>query len=136
MTNDVIFCLLTSLVGFFGTIFADEVQNNVFGDPLKVCSVDPLTGWHRDGFCRTDEFDSGTHTVCAQMTLEVVNQIPFSGRFMATLSSNFRFINQCNKQKTILSSHLRMKNYKATDLWCRPLSQLILSFKVAYHGLI
>ena len=41
---------------------------NVLGKPLEECSRNPLTGWFRDGFCRTDENDSGSHVVCALIT--------------------------------------------------------------------
>ncbi len=44
------------------------MANNVFGEPLTVCSVAPLTGYYRDGCCETGEDDAGTHTVCAVMT--------------------------------------------------------------------
>ena len=37
---------------------------NVHGQPLEACSIDPLTGWYRDGCCNTDEHDRGLHTVC------------------------------------------------------------------------
>ena len=41
---------------------------NVLGSPLQVCSVEPLTGFMRDGVCHTGPQDIGSHTVCAQMT--------------------------------------------------------------------
>ena len=41
---------------------------NVLGGPLESCSGDPVTGWFRDGCCRTDELDFGRHVVCAVMT--------------------------------------------------------------------
>ncbi|MCB9681869.1 MAG: DUF2237 domain-containing protein [Alphaproteobacteria bacterium] len=41
---------------------------NVLGGPLVACSFEPLTGWFRDGCCRTDAQDRGEHTVCAQVT--------------------------------------------------------------------
>ncbi|MBV18716.1 MAG: hypothetical protein CMA56_02495, partial [Euryarchaeota archaeon] len=41
-----------------------EPSLNVHGHPLEPCSVDPLTGWYRDGCCNTDEHDRGMHTVC------------------------------------------------------------------------
>jgi hypothetical protein len=41
---------------------------NVLGEPLVPCSYDPLTGYFRDGCCRTDESDLGTHVVCARVT--------------------------------------------------------------------
>ncbi len=47
---------------------SDEIQKNVFGEPLEPCSNNPLTGWFRDGCCNTDKNDRGVHTVCAKVT--------------------------------------------------------------------
>jgi uncharacterized protein (DUF2237 family) len=41
---------------------------NVFGEPLVPCSFDPLTGYFRDGCCKTNQDDVGTHVVCAVIT--------------------------------------------------------------------
>ncbi len=41
---------------------------NVLGSVLQACSMDPLTGWHRDGCCRSGAGDAGVHVVCAQVT--------------------------------------------------------------------
>lgn len=41
---------------------------NVLGEPLEPCSFDPLTGFWRDGHCRTGGQDVGVHGVCAVMT--------------------------------------------------------------------
>ena len=41
---------------------------NVFGEPLQVCSLNPMTGFFRDGCCDTSRQDRGSHTVCAVMT--------------------------------------------------------------------
>ncbi|GAB4319796.1 MAG: DUF2237 domain-containing protein [Candidatus Sumerlaeia bacterium] len=43
---------------------------NVLGGVLEPCSFNPLTGFYRDGCCRTGTDDLGIHTVCAQMTIE------------------------------------------------------------------
>ena len=43
-------------------------SRNVLGGPLEPCSMQPRTGWFRDGCCNTDEQDRGSHTVCAQVT--------------------------------------------------------------------
>jgi hypothetical protein len=40
-------------------------RRNILGTSLTTCSLEPLTGWYRDGFCRTDERDRGVHVVCA-----------------------------------------------------------------------
>lgn len=43
-------------------------SRNVLGAPLALCSNAPRTGWFRDGCCRTDANDLGSHVVCAVMT--------------------------------------------------------------------
>ncbi len=43
---------------------------NVLGTELEDCSLDPLTGFYRDGCCRTGVEDLGLHTVCIQATKE------------------------------------------------------------------
>ena len=42
-----------------------ELPLNVLGQPLVACSFDPLTGFFRDGCCKTNEEDLGSHLVCA-----------------------------------------------------------------------
>ncbi|TAD92091.1 MAG: DUF2237 domain-containing protein [Bacteroidetes bacterium] len=41
---------------------------NVFGEELECCCTSPLTGFYRDGFCRTGQHDTGRHVVCARVT--------------------------------------------------------------------
>lgn len=43
---------------------------NVLGGALESCSTRPMTGWHRDGACRTGDDDPGRHAICAEMTAE------------------------------------------------------------------
>ena len=45
----------------------NKKQKNVLGGDLELCSSNPLTGWHRDGCCNTDNNDYGLHTVCAKV---------------------------------------------------------------------
>ncbi|MGF1464430.1 MAG: DUF2237 family protein [Maricaulaceae bacterium] len=45
-----------------------DKQTNVLGEALAPCSRDPLTGFYRDGCCRTGPEDGGAHVVCAVMT--------------------------------------------------------------------
>jgi uncharacterized protein (DUF2237 family) len=44
---------------------SDSNSLNVFGEPLKTCSCNPMTGYFRDGKCHTTDNDIGTHVVCA-----------------------------------------------------------------------
>lgn len=48
-------------------------QINVFGEPLEICSTDPITGYFRDGYCNTDTTDKGSHTVAAVISEEFLN---------------------------------------------------------------
>lgn len=57
---------------------------NVLGGPLRTCSTQPMTGYFRDGCCRTDDTDEGVHTVCAVMTAEFLE---FSRRIGNDLST-------------------------------------------------
>ena len=43
---------------------------NVLGTPLKPCSMEPLTGFYRNGCCDTGVDDLGLHTICVQVTAE------------------------------------------------------------------
>ena len=43
---------------------------NVLGGELAPCSFDPVTGFFRDGTCRTEGRDPGFHAICAVMTEE------------------------------------------------------------------
>jgi uncharacterized protein len=49
---------------------AEVTATNVLGGRLAVCSLAPMTGWHRDGCCTTDANDHGRHVVCAEVTAE------------------------------------------------------------------
>ena len=42
----------------------------MLGGPLETCGTDPLTGFYRDGRCRTGPGDFGSHTVCAVVSGE------------------------------------------------------------------
>lgn len=48
----------------------NEFPRNVLGEPLQPCCERPVTGFYRDGSCRTGPEDLGLHTVCAQMSAE------------------------------------------------------------------
>ena len=47
---------------------AEQAARNVLGQPLVACSFDPLTGFFRDGCCKTGPEDVGSHLVCAIVT--------------------------------------------------------------------
>ena len=44
---------------------AATAPRNVLGGVLKACGTSPMTGYYRDGYCRTDALDRGVHVVAA-----------------------------------------------------------------------
>lgn len=66
-----------------------EIQQNIFGNPLEICSTDPMTGWKRDGRCNTHENDRGTHTVCAELTDEFLDYTKTMGNDLSTPRGSF-----------------------------------------------
>jgi len=61
-----------------------EDQKNVLGEKLEPCSVDPLTGWLRNGCCNTDKLDHGLHTVCARVTTKFLEWAKITGNDLIT----------------------------------------------------
>lgn len=57
---------------------------NVLGGELEPCSVDPVTGFYRDGTCRTGGQDVGVHAVCAVMTEEFLAFSAAAGNDLST----------------------------------------------------
>ena len=74
---------------------------NVLGTALVPCSYDPLTGYFRDGCCKTDESDTGSHLICARVTEEFLTYSSERGNDLATPRPEHRF-----------------KGLKPGDRWC------------------
>ena len=64
---------------------------NVFGEKLAVCSLDPMTGFYRNGCCDTDSNDLGLHLVCAQVTEEFLRFSKSKGNNLITPFPLFNF---------------------------------------------
>lgn len=67
------------------------MPKNVLGGPLTCCCTKPMTGFYRDGFCRTDEHDQGRHVVCAIMTESFLNFTRSRGNDLSTPLTNYQF---------------------------------------------
>jgi len=74
---------------------------NVLGGELKCCCLKPLTGFYRDGYCRTGPDDLGRHTVCAILTDEFLEFTLSMGNDLITPRPEFNF-----------------PGLKAGDKWC------------------
>ena len=57
---------------------------NVLGTKLKCCSKFPLTGFFRDGFCKTNTNDKGSHVIAAVMTIDFLNFTKSMGNDLST----------------------------------------------------
>ncbi|MFN7873746.1 MAG: DUF2237 family protein [Pirellula sp.] len=86
---------------------------NVLGQPLQSCSVDPMTGFFRDGCCRSGAEDIGLHLVCSVMTDEFLAFSKSRGNDLTTPVPQFRF-----------------PGLKAGDRWCL----CVLRWKEAFEA--
>ena len=64
---------------------------NVLGGALETCSIDPLTGFFRDGCCTTGPGDSGSHTVCAVVTADFLAFSRSRGNDLSTPRPEYGF---------------------------------------------
>ncbi len=67
------------------------MERNVLGGPLESCSVEPLTGFYRDGACRTGPGDLGSHTICAVVSAEFLDYQRTIGNDLSTPVPQYDF---------------------------------------------
>jgi uncharacterized protein (DUF2237 family) len=67
------------------------MEKNIFGEPLQSCCTKPMTGYFRDGLCRTISDDTGTHTVCAIMTKGFLEFSALKGNDLVTPMPYYQF---------------------------------------------
>jgi uncharacterized protein (DUF2237 family) len=67
------------------------MQRNVLGGPLESCSTDPLTGFYRDGCCRSGPEDLGSHTICAVVSSEFLDYQQSVGNDLTTPVAEYMF---------------------------------------------
>ncbi len=63
----------------------------MLGGPLESCGSDPMTGFYRDGCCRTGEQDRGSHTICAVVTAEFLEHQRRIGNDLGTPLPQYDF---------------------------------------------
>ncbi len=66
-------------------------DRNVLGGELEPCGTEPLTGFYRDGSCRTGPEDRGSHTICAVVTEEFLEHQRRIGNDLATPVPEYGF---------------------------------------------
>lgn len=82
-------------------VMAEKTAENINGGSLQICSLKPMTGFFRDGYCNTNYRDHGTHVVCAIMTDEFLKFTKSKGNDLSTPKPEYRF-----------------QGLKAGDKWC------------------
>jgi uncharacterized protein len=66
-------------------------DRNVLGGELEPCGNDPVTGFYRDGCCRSGPEDFGSHTICAVVTAEFLDHQRRIGNDLSTPSPIYGF---------------------------------------------
>ncbi|MGI8504004.1 MAG: DUF2237 family protein [Hassallia sp.] len=74
---------------------------NVLDEKLEPCCTSLMTGYYRDGFCRTGGQDFGVHVICAQVTAEFLEFTKSRGNDLSTPHPEYQF-----------------PGLKAGDRWC------------------
>jgi uncharacterized protein (DUF2237 family) len=86
---------------------------NVLGGALKACSYDPVTGYFRDGCCRTRPDDTGLHVVCARMTDEFLAFSFSRGNDLVTPRPEWRFAGLLAGQRWCLCAERWLEAWRA-----------------------
>ncbi len=77
------------------------MARNILGTELIECSLDPMTGFYRNGKCDTCGDDAGQHSICAQMTEPFLEFSASLGNDLMTPMPDYQF-----------------PGLKAGDFWC------------------
>jgi uncharacterized protein (DUF2237 family) len=88
------------------------MPHNLLGTELIACSTAPMTGFYRDGCCRTGGDDAGVHTVCAEVSDEFLAFSRAVGNDLSTPRPEFAYDAGVAPPVVLAASHI-----KALD-WC------------------
>ncbi len=79
----------------------NEEERNVFGEPLEPCSMDPVTGYYRNGHCCAGAEGRARHLVCVEATDAFLAFSKAHGNDLSTPRPEYGFV-----------------GLKAGDRWC------------------
>ena len=88
------------------------MAKNVLGGPLETCSLDPVTGFYRNGKCDTRGEDEGMHTICILATEEFLTFSKTHGNDISTPIPEYKF-----------------PGVNAGDYWCLCLSRWMQAYE-------
>lgn len=89
-----------------------SVIRNVRGENLSPCSLDPLTGYHRDGYCQCGPEDAGQHIICVLVSDAFLQYSKAQGNDLSTPFPQYGF-----------------PGLKDGDRWCLCLDRWIQALK-------
>ncbi len=120
-------CLTTKVKEYFDSDTTND-STNILGTELQICSTDPMTGFHRQGYCKTGPEDKGTHTVCATVTDEFLEFTKGKGNDLSTPRDNFPGLKDGDKwclcelrwQQGVHNGYITDVDLKATNSKTRP----------------
>ena len=69
----------------------DISDMNILDEPLQICGESPMTGYYRDGYCKTGSSDKGTHTVCSEVDDQFLEFTKSKGNDLSMLKSGDRW---------------------------------------------
>lgn len=67
------------------------MAESIIGGELQACSLDPLTGYYRNGCCDTGGDDVGAHVVCVVLTDEFLAFSKSRGNDLSTPAPEYGF---------------------------------------------
>lgn len=87
------------------------MAKNILGGDLIPCSMDPVTGFFRNGKCDTRADDQGMHTICVLLTDEFLTFSKLRGNDLSTPIPEYNF-----------------PGLKGGDYWCLCLSRWVQAY--------
>lgn len=66
-------------------------QKNVIGSALEECNLSPVTGFERDGNCRTPEQNLDVHGVCSEVNEKFLNFTKARGNDLSSPNPMYGF---------------------------------------------
>ena len=94
-------------------IKAEKDAKNVLGLPLEPCSLKPLTGFYRDGYCHSLDDNIGKHVVCIYATEEFLEFSKSVGNDLSTPRPELNFDGVKPGDSWCLSGYRWIEAYKA-----------------------
>lgn len=89
------------------------MERNVLGGSLESCGNDPLTGFYRDGHCRTGPGDLGSHTICAVVSAEFLEYQQSIGNDLSSPVPEYHFPGLKPGDRWCVTTHAWLRAHQA-----------------------